>query len=89
MIYVVKPGDTLYSLSRQFGVSVLDIARLNQIPDPNILVEGQALLILTDPKVYNEAKSYCGVVHVPTVQPFLVVADLRGLPASFTDISPA
>ena len=50
MIYTVKPGDTLYSLSRQFGVPVLDIARLNQIPDPNILVEGQALLILNSIK---------------------------------------
>lgn len=50
MIYTVKPGDTLYSLSRQFGVSVLDLARLNQIPDPNILVEGQALLILNSIK---------------------------------------
>lgn len=50
MIYVVKPGDTLYSLSRQYGVSVLDIARLNQIPDPNILVQGQALLIPEETK---------------------------------------
>ena len=46
MIYVVKPGDTLYSLSRRFGVPVETIAWLNQIPDPNVIVEGQALLLL-------------------------------------------
>ena len=46
MIYVVQPGDTLYSLSRRFGTSVREIAWLNQIPDPNVLVAGQALLIL-------------------------------------------
>ena len=49
MIYVVRPGDTLYALSQKYGVSVLDLARLNQIPDPNILVEGQALLIPEGP----------------------------------------
>lgn len=46
MIYVVQPGDTLYSLSRRFGTPVEEIAWLNQIPDPNVLVAGQALLIL-------------------------------------------
>ena len=45
MIYVVQPGDTLWAISRRFGVAVAEIAWLNQIPDPNVLVAGQALLL--------------------------------------------
>lgn len=47
MIYVVQPRDTLWSISRQYGVTVAQIAALNQIPDPDVLVVGQALLILS------------------------------------------
>lgn len=46
MIHVVRRGDTLYGLSRRYGVPVPVLVWLNQIPDPNVLVEGQALLIL-------------------------------------------
>lgn len=71
MIYVVKPGDTLYSLSRQFGVSVLDIARLNQIPDPNILVQGQALLILNSIKDGELTKEVGGYAY-PFISPWVL-----------------
>ena len=71
MIYVVKPGDTLYSLSRQFGVSVLDIARLNQIPDPNILVQGQALLILDSIKDGPLTKAVEGYAY-PVISPWVL-----------------
>ena len=46
MIYTVKAGDTLYSIARRFGRTVEELAWLNQIPDPDVLVRGQALLIL-------------------------------------------
>ena len=45
MIYVVRWGTTLSAVSRQYGVPVETLARVNQIPDPDVLVEGQALLI--------------------------------------------
>lgn len=46
IIYVVQPGDTLSAISGQFGISVETIRYLNQLPDPNGLVVGQALLLL-------------------------------------------
>ncbi len=46
MIYVVKPGDTLFSISRRFGIPSGEIAQLNQLEDPNVLAVGQALLLL-------------------------------------------
>ena len=43
--YVVQPGDTLWALSRRWGVSIDDIVRLNQIANPNLIQVGQVLCI--------------------------------------------
>ena len=42
--YTVKPGDTLYGISNQFGVSVTELAELNNIKGSNLQI-GQALTI--------------------------------------------
>lgn len=44
--YIVKAGDTLFSIARQFGVSVDDIRRLNNLTN-DILSIGMNLLIPT------------------------------------------
>lgn len=42
LIYTVQPGDTLFSIATQFGVTVDEIAELNNIADPNVIfVEDQ------------------------------------------------
>lgn len=43
--YVVQPGDTLFSLSRRYGVSVWDIATYNNIYNVNLIYVGQVILI--------------------------------------------
>ena len=43
--YVVQPGDTLYRISIQFGVSTDSIMRLNNIGNPNLIYVGQTLRI--------------------------------------------
>lgn len=45
-IYVVKPGDNIYSIARRFGVSPIRLAYDNQITSQDFLVTGQALVIL-------------------------------------------
>ena len=42
--YIVKTGDTLYSLSRRFQISVTDLKSLNGITTDNIKV-GQELIV--------------------------------------------
>lgn len=42
--YTVKPGDTLYGISNQFGVSVVELANLNNVT-ANTLKVGQVLTI--------------------------------------------
>lgn len=44
VVHVVKQGDTLYNLSRRYGVSIVQIKEWNQIPDENIKL-GQELII--------------------------------------------
>ncbi|MGD9677609.1 MAG: LysM peptidoglycan-binding domain-containing protein [Vulcanibacillus sp.] len=44
-IHVVRRGQTLYGIARAFNTTVQEIVRANEIPDPNQLVIGQALVI--------------------------------------------
>jgi LysM repeat protein len=43
--YTVKPGDTLSAIAAKFDVSVDDIKAINNLPNPDILSEGQELII--------------------------------------------
>lgn len=44
-IHVVQPGDTLYQLARQYGVSMDQLLRDNQLPNPAQLVVGQTIVV--------------------------------------------
>ena len=41
--YTVQPGDTLTSIAGQTGVSTTELARANDIVDPNVITAGQVL----------------------------------------------
>ena len=43
--YVVRSGDTLYSIARKFGVTVAAIARANNITNTSLIYVGQTLVI--------------------------------------------
>jgi LysM repeat protein len=43
--YTVQSGDTLSEIARKFDVSIEDIKAINNLPNPDILSEGQELLI--------------------------------------------
>ena len=66
VIYVVKTGDTLYSIARRFGVTVADLAQINNLADPRYIKVGQRLLIPRDGYVTP-------VPLTPTPQPSPVV----------------
>jgi membrane-bound lytic murein transglycosylase D len=46
IVHVVRTGDTLYSISRSYGVSIKDIARWNALRNPRLIRPGQKLTIL-------------------------------------------
>jgi len=43
--YIVRPGDSLYLIAVRFGVSIVDLGRLNNISNYNLIFVGQQLLI--------------------------------------------
>ncbi|BCB02951.1 LysM peptidoglycan-binding domain-containing protein [Bacillus sp. KH172YL63] len=51
-IYVVKSGDSLWSIASRYGVEINQILYGNQLKNPNILVIGQCLLIPEPLKEY-------------------------------------
>ncbi|HID87412.1 MAG TPA: LysM peptidoglycan-binding domain-containing protein [Anaerolineae bacterium] len=44
-LYIVKPGDTLYSIALRFGTTYWAIADANGIPNPHLIFVGQVLCI--------------------------------------------
>lgn len=44
-IYIVRRGDTIYNISRRFGISPEELAYANQLADPARLAVGMALYI--------------------------------------------
>jgi spore germination protein len=51
-IYVVKSGDTLWSIARQFNVDMSQISHGNQLKNINVLIIGQSLIIPETNKEY-------------------------------------
>ena len=43
--YTIRWGDTLWALSIRYGTTVEELARLNDIPDPNLIYAGETLKI--------------------------------------------
>ncbi len=48
IIYTVRQGDSIYSIGRRFGVSPQRIADDNMLQNPEQLVVGQTIVIVTD-----------------------------------------
>ena len=49
LIYVVKIGDSLFSIAKQFGTNTATLASINELPDPDVLVVGQAIVLPSTP----------------------------------------
>ena len=45
LVYTIQPGDTLFSIARQFGVTLDDLVALNNIEDPDRINAGDELFI--------------------------------------------
>ncbi len=64
-VHVVRPGETLYGISRQYGVPLDQLAAVNQITNPATLRVGQRLIIPT----YRQQTPATSAQRVHIVQP--------------------
>ncbi len=55
-IYVVKPGDTIYSIAGKYGITVMRLIRDNGFEYPLNLVVGQAIIITFPQQLYTVQK---------------------------------
>ena len=61
IVHVVQRGETLYSIAREYGVSMWNIARANGITNPSKIYAGQRLVIPTGQSPGTEP---AGTVHI-------------------------
>lgn len=47
MVYIVQPGDTIFSIASRFGTTADALCTYNNLPDCTIIHPGQELLIPT------------------------------------------
>ena len=57
-IHVVRPGQTLWSIGREYGVLPGLLARFNGLTEPYRLSVGQAILILRPESLYTQSGLY-------------------------------
>ena len=43
--YIIQPGDTLGDIAKKYGLDYNDIAKDNNISDPNYIITGQEIII--------------------------------------------
>ncbi len=53
LIHVVRPGEVLWQIAAYYRVPVNDIVEINELPNPNQLLIGQALVIPTEDIIYS------------------------------------
>lgn len=58
--YIVKRGDTLWAIAKQYGVTIQDIVEENNIPNPNLIYPGQILKI----SKWQENEEECTTNHI-------------------------
>jgi len=45
-VYRIKPGDTLFSIARSFGMALEQLVELNHIEDPDVIRAGDFLIVV-------------------------------------------
>ena len=43
--YLVRPGDSLHTIAKRFGLDHQELIALNHLPDPNLIYPGQLIRI--------------------------------------------
>ena len=87
IIYVVQAGDSLSGIALKFDVPVEALAEANGIDDPNVIKEGQELII-PGPTAVPTVTVPPSVTPTPNVPPKLEIVEVigRGAPTAETVI---
>jgi lipoprotein NlpD len=84
--YVVRGGDTLYSVAWRFGIDFRSLSHWNRISDPNVIYVGQRLRLTAPPKTTGKRASAPTVANAPkraqgpTIKPVASKAKKQSIP---------
>ena len=62
-IYIVRPGDSLYTVARRFCVDGAELALINQLGDPDRLAVGQALIVPGKAAAPAQSRELCAYAY--------------------------
>lgn len=84
IIHVVKPGDSIYSIARSYGVSPGKVISDNELSNPDQLVVGQTIVILEGPRrhVVTPGESLYSIARRYGVQVRDILSSNPQVPAS-------
>jgi LysM repeat protein len=87
IVYIVQPGDSLSGIAFRFDVPIEDLAKANEIEDPNVIAAGQRLII-PGPTQEPTATVPPTATPTPELPPQLEIVDVigRGAPGVETVI---
>lgn len=80
--YTVKPGDTLIRIGLESGQSWKDVARWNNLENPNLIEVGQVLRVVPPAPASQAVASDTGVVTRPVTSSAVTPAAPASAPAS-------
>lgn len=60
-IYVVQPGDSLYVISKEYGVTVDQLIQLNDINAPDLIYPGDTIAVDEEAAMLKQASTQTGV----------------------------
>lgn len=80
-MHVVRPGDTLLGISRQYGVTVKDLVAWNNLSDPNQIHVGQSLRVAPAGAIGTVVQPVATAqpIDIQTVKPAEVPSAVPGL----------
>lgn len=81
VIYVVKSGDSIYSIAQEYNMSPNKIIKDNELTNPNELVVGQTLVLLNDMSSYRvkPGDTIYGIAAKNDVSPAQIIKANPGL----------
>lgn len=78
-IYVVQPGDTIYSIADKYGVTAEGLFQDNELTNPSNLVVGQTIVIVYPKQIYTVQEGDT-LINIAAVNGITVMQLLRNNP---------
>jgi spore germination protein YaaH len=78
-IYVVQPGDTIYSIADRYGVNADQLVKDNELPRPDLLIPGESIVITYPTQTYTVQDGDTIEVNATTINSIAQISTSKGI----------